>query len=213
MKRLSMEKCIQRQNIQLSRIFKLRDPLLSIIYIAPYDLSPELISYYHKVLELGEVSNYKNRLYFVNPENHSKFPSHFTTSKLLQFSPKAIKRIKLLIKNKVAYLVPGWPCNDDIKLADLLNIPIFSGNCQQNLVMSTKSASKRLFNSLEIPTSPGSYEIYDEKEFINSLALLIANNLSINVWVFKIDDEFHGRGIAYLKVKSIKALRDICKQQ
>ena len=62
--------------------------------------------------------------------------------------------------------------------------------------MSTKSAAKRLFNTLEIPTSPGSYEIYDEKEFINSLSMLIANNLQIEIWLFKIDDEFHGRGIA-----------------
>lgn len=60
------------------------------------------------------------------------------------------------------------------------------------MVLSTKSAARRLFNQLEIPTSPGTYEIYDEKEFVNSLALLIANNLNIDNWIFKIDDEFNG---------------------
>lgn len=43
------------------------------------------------------------------------------------YSPKVIKRIKKIIKNKEAYIVPGFISNDDIKLSDMLNVPILSG--------------------------------------------------------------------------------------
>lgn len=95
----------------------LRDPLLSIIYVAPFDLPSEIMNYFYKILELGEIANYKERLHFVWPENHHTFPSHYSTSRLLLLSPKCMNRIKALIKGKVAYVVPGYPSNDDIKLS------------------------------------------------------------------------------------------------
>jgi len=58
-----------------------------------------------------------------------------------------------------------------------------------------------------VPIPPGAFEIYDEKEFINTLAILIVNNLSVENWIFKMDDENLGRGLAYLDVNSIKYLR------
>ena len=42
---------------------------------------------------------------------------------------------------------------------------------------------------------------------------MIANNLYVNTWVFKIDDEFNGRGHAFLNIDTIKALNDMRKRQ
>jgi len=189
----------------------LRDPLTEIIYVCPFDLPAEIINYYHKVLDLGEIHNYKDRLHFVWPENHINFPSHFTTSRLLLYSPKAMKRIQSLIQGKNAFIVPGFPSNDDIKLAVQLKIAIFSGDPQKHFNTSNKSAAKRLFLSCEIPCPPGAYEIYDEKELINSLTILIANNININTWIFKIDDEFNGRGIAWFSVNGIGFFKEMRK--
>jgi len=36
MKRISMEKFLQRENAQLSRIFAVKDPNVDIIYVSPY---------------------------------------------------------------------------------------------------------------------------------------------------------------------------------
>ena len=41
------------------------------------------------------------------------------------------------------------------------------------------------------------------------LAKVIANNLYVNTWIFKIDDEFNGRGHAYLVIDNIKPLSDL----
>ena len=40
--------------------------------------------------------------------------------------------------------------------------------------------------------------MYDYGEFLNTFAVLIMKNSDIKTWVLKIDDEFGGRGIAYL---------------
>ena len=53
---------------------------------------------------------------------NDSFPSHFGLSLVLLYSPRIIKRIKRLIKNKYAYIIPGVPSNDDIKLSNTLNV-------------------------------------------------------------------------------------------
>jgi IQ domain-containing protein H len=141
------------------------------------------------------------------------FPSHFSTSRLLLYSPKSLKRLLRLVKNKISYIVPGYPSNDDIKLATYLQVPMMMGEPQKNLVMSMKSSAKRLFANHDIPAPPGAYEIYDEKEFVNSLTVLIANNLAIDNWIFKIDDEFSGRGIATFTVGDLKQIKSIRKSK
>ena len=40
----------ERQNVQLARIFRLRDPNLIIIFISSVDLSTELLTYYYRML-------------------------------------------------------------------------------------------------------------------------------------------------------------------
>ncbi|CAD8177263.1 unnamed protein product [Paramecium pentaurelia] len=209
-KRLSMDKFSQRQNTQITRIFNLQDPLVHIIYIAPYDLPSELIDYFYKILNLGDISDCKNRLYFVWPENHNIFNNHIGLSQLLYYSPRALKRIKSLIRGQSAYIVPGVCSNDDIKISDILNIPIFSGIPQLHQYYSTKSGCKVLFDELQLPQPPTIRNIYDEKELINSLSVLIIKNPNINTWIIKVDDEQQGRGIAWLEVqKMIKNLQPL----
>jgi len=45
-----------------------------------------------------------------------------------------------------------------------------------------------------------------------SLAKLIAANLYVTTWVCKIDDEFNGRGIAYVNLDHIKAMAPLRKR-
>lgn len=71
-------------------------------------MTSDVVGYYNKILEIGEIDNAAGRLNFVIPENVNKFPNHYSLSQILLYSPKAIKRIKQLIRgNKQAYIVPG----------------------------------------------------------------------------------------------------------
>lgn len=67
LKRLTSEKFPQRENCQITRVFRLRDPFLTIVYVSPIPLTEELISYYMKVLEISQVTDARTRLILVWP--------------------------------------------------------------------------------------------------------------------------------------------------
>ena len=46
-----------------------------------------------------------------------------------------------------------------------------------------------------------------------ALAKLIANNLDVNVWLFKIDNEFNGRGHASLNVEQVRTICELRKKK
>lgn len=123
-KRLSMEKFKQRENSQISRIFSVKDPKVDVIYVSPFTLTNEVYEYYKKILELGELEKPENRFHIVVPENYVKFKESMSLTQTLLYSPKAIKRVKSLISERQAYIVPGFSTAEDIKLSITLGIPI-----------------------------------------------------------------------------------------
>ncbi len=42
---------------------------------------------------------------------------------------------------------------------------------------------------------------------------MIANNLDVNVWIFKINDEFNGRGHASLDVEQVRTVVELRKKK
>lgn len=59
----------------------------------------------------------------------------------------------------------------------------------------------------------GAHDIYNTKDFYEQLTKLIASNLYINSWIFKIDDEFNGRGHASIDVFQIKTITELRKRR
>jgi hypothetical protein len=210
-KRMSMDKFLQRENAQISRIFASKDPDVDVIYVSPFQMTPDVLGYM-KILEIGDMDGAPNRVNFVVPENIEKFPNHFSLTQILLYSPKTLQRIKSMIKGKQAYIVPGNVSTDDIKLSIRLAIPIMSGEPQKQHLYSSKSGAKKVFQLADVPTAISSVDIYDEQEFLLSLAKLIANNLYVHTWLFKIDDEFNGRGHAYLNIDQVKPLANLRKK-
>lgn len=65
---------------------------------------------------------------------------------------------------------------------------------------SSKSGSKRIFETSKVPAPFGEYDIYNLQHLYESLAQLIVEHLDVQRWLFKIDDDFDGLGIAYCDV-------------
>jgi hypothetical protein len=79
--------------------------------------------------------------------------------------------------------------------------------------LESKSGSKRIFEGCGIPYPVSAMDIYDKKQFEIALTHLIAKNLDINVWIFKIDDEFGGRGHASLDVEQVRTVVELRKKK
>lgn len=68
--------------------------------------------------------NAAERVKFVCPENHHRFPAHFSLALKLYYSPKAMRRILQLIRGREAYIVPGHVGPEDLLLAVCMNLPL-----------------------------------------------------------------------------------------
>ena len=211
--RMTMEKFKQKENAQIARIFSVKDPNVDVIYISPFTLTNDVYKYYLKILELVEIENPEKRFNLVVPENYVKFPGHYSLSQTLLYSPKALKRIQSLIKGRQAYIVPGIVNDYDVKLSIALAVPILCGEPEKTNLYSTKSGAKRIFQQADVPTPIAAYDIYERSEFELSLARLVAHNLFVNTWIFKIDDETNGRGHASLNVETIKTIIELRKKK
>ena len=124
-----------------------------------------------------------------------------------------MKQIKKMIDGEQCYIVPGRVSDADINLSIQLSVPILTGDPQKTKVFSTKSGAKRIFQQADVPVPMGAHDLYSEKDFYEQLTKLIANQLYINTWIFKIDDEFGGRGHASLQVDGIKTVMELRKRK
>ena len=41
-------------------------------------MTPDVVGYYTKILEIGDIESGKKRVHFVVPENVERFPNHFS---------------------------------------------------------------------------------------------------------------------------------------
>ena len=99
---------------------------------------------------------------------------------------------------KVCYIVPGKVDEYDYKVSATLSIPIMCGGPDIINQLQTKSGAKDLFKELDIPVPIGKTHIKTEVEFFEELSKLVAQNLYIPGWLFKIDNEYSGRGHAWI---------------
>ncbi|XP_077988694.1 IQ domain-containing protein H-like [Glandiceps talaboti] len=199
-----------RQNLQMARICDISDPNVEVIYICPVQVNDETLQYYAKLMGLRSAVNSGNvedqtdvtpRYKIIVPEASNRFPSHsMCLSTLLKYSPKALQRIQNLIKGRDAYIVPGVMHKDDLSLADILDVPMLASEPDIAQLYSTKSGSKRVFASGKVEVPPSEYDVYSLPQLHECLAQLVTENLDVKRWLFKLDDEFDGRGIAYCDV-------------
>ncbi|KAG8470418.1 hypothetical protein KFE25_008839 [Diacronema lutheri] len=186
-----------RQNAQMARLCDVRDPDVEVIYVCPFPLNDDTVSYFVKVLEIGGAAQPARRFRVVVPENYHRFPAHFSLSTLLLYSPRAMRRIANFCRAKDAYIVPNVVGPDELRLSMRLGVPLFSAEPRVSAIYSSKSGSKRIFQAAQVNVPPGAHDLYDEDDLIGSLAHLVAHNLDVPKWVFKVDDEFGGRGNAH----------------
>ena len=196
----------------MNRLFGLKDPNVSIIYLAPIEINEEIVNFYTKMLEFGDIEEAASRFVIITPDSNKQLPGHISTTKAVLYSTRVLKRLKALVKFKQAYIIPSAVSKEEIELSLLLGVPVLSGDPYKSGLFSTKSGCRRIFTSSDVPIPPGAYDIYDEREFLTTLTRLISNNLHVNTWIFKIDNEFNGRGTAWLDVTQLKIVMEYRKK-
>eukprot|EP00736_Rhodelphis_marinus_P005987 Rmarinus@m.15797 len=194
-----------RQNTHLARLCELaKDPNTEIVYVAPFQLPDDIRQYFAKLLQVGDAQSDMGeigaRYRVVHPENFHRMPETLSLTQLLLYSPRCLKRIKHFIRGTEAYLVPGDVGQEEKRLCVELGIGMLAPDPSLAMVYGSKSGAKRIFAAADVNVPPGGYDVYDSDIFYAKLANSILHYLQVPRWIFKIDDEFNGRGHAYFDV-------------
>nr|XP_020474960.1 IQ domain-containing protein H isoform X2 [Monopterus albus] len=190
------------QNIQISRLCDVRDENVEVIYVCPRHLGEDILHYYTSLLRCdGATDGFGRRFIILTPEALDYFPTYnMCLSTLLKYSPRTLRRIRNLIQGKQAYIVGGMAHVDDLAVADELGVPILGPEPAIAQLYSTKSGGRRIFTAAEVDLPPGQGDIFSLNQLHETLAELMTQNIHVQRWLFKMDSEHGGRGIAYCDI-------------
>lgn len=115
-----------------------------------------MIKYYQRLFKIatGSDSVLKEKVYFIYPENAEKLGKlcELTTVNHLLCSPKALKRLKMLIKSIAStdfcFIVPSYPSIEYVNLSYELKVPIFSSSLTLSKLYSTKIGFRQIINEI-----------------------------------------------------------------
>ncbi|EFC42140.1 hypothetical protein NAEGRDRAFT_69956 [Naegleria gruberi] len=196
------------QNSQLFRILDLLDPNVEVVYVTSEPLDSDVLSYVCKLLEFGGVEEPMRRLKVITPESNDKYPDSTSLSSLVYYSQRTMRHLRTLVMGKTAYLVPGQLGKDDLRLAIKLQLPILGSDPVNSTIYGTKSGSKRIFAQAEVNMPFGIYDIYEEEDLISNLSRKLMEYPQYSRWIIKIDNEYGGRGLAFLDVNKLSSLKE-----
>jgi hypothetical protein len=144
------------------------------------------------------------------PESHEQYPKWLPLSACLLYSKEALCKLKAVLEGKKGVIIPGRRSQNSLAyeyyLSELLNCPIFS-----TLDCPTLSDAKRMWTKHNIPTA--AFRVLEPKSTIEAaimqLAELMLEHHTTKTWMFKINGEFNGRGIATFNTHSSKKLKQM----
>lgn len=127
----------------------------------------------------------------------------------LLFSYEALNKIRQLIKGKKAIIIPGKYSSPkyELLISEFLRTPLMTSlKPRRDLQFQ-----KEIFSAAHLSVLPfiSIRENTSIDEIIRNFAKLLLSHKEINKWVFKINGEFGGRGLATFCMKSSKVLKSI----
>ena len=212
------------ENLQLARIFDVRSPLVDLVYVCPFPLPPDIVTYYKRVLGVRSDGREaeedrrnleappEKRVHFVCPTDHPSYPASMSLARRIMCCTATIQRLKSLCTGRRAVIIPGRVGEADELLSGILGVPILGTSARLARAYGAKSGAKRVFARADVAIPVGAYDIHDEGGLFSSFAKLIARYPSVDSWVLKLDNMTAGSGHATVRVCDLEVLKGVRQQ-
>lgn len=195
------------QNRQLGRVCRAYDPLVTVLYVSAIPLHAEIPRYYYNFLRNCYITDAEERVKFLVPAHGINVrTAMYTTSKLLSLAFKTLSEIRGVIRGRRAVLIPGELTEDDITIADLLEIPILAPDLETAREFTGKVAARQLFKAAGVPVPQVSQPIPSYSAFYSQFARLIFSHLDTDVWVLKMDEPKQSKGLISVDLRKSKLI-------
>lgn len=76
----------------------------------------------------------------------------------------------------------------------MIGVPLFGSEPDISHLYSTKAGIRQLLSDTEVTIPPYKSDIVSQEQLLQGLASLVANNLLIQRWIFKMPEQIRGRG-------------------
>eukprot|EP00607_Mallomonas_marina_P001301 CAMPEP_0182434300 /NCGR_PEP_ID=MMETSP1167-20130531/68962_1 /TAXON_ID=2988 /ORGANISM="Mallomonas Sp, Strain CCMP3275" /LENGTH=934 /DNA_ID=CAMNT_0024624007 /DNA_START=118 /DNA_END=2922 /DNA_ORIENTATION=- len=212
--RLTMENMAAVENSHIGCLHQLEDPDVHIAYICPCYFGVPETNFHDKFLQALGVSTLPKRLRFIVPDMLRRVQSHMPLAEVLWYCSATLRKLRALVKQFSSAIIicnaVGWA---EKRISNFLRVPLFSPDTTVADTLTGPSFSKQAFLDAQVNIPLGAHDISVEEDFMLTLARLIASNIEVNRWIFKLNSDDHNDTLAYLDVQNIAMVRTIRGEQ
>lgn len=84
----------------------------------------------------------------MSPNIYSSISDKLPLTRILYYESKVLKKIKSIVQQDYAYIVPSFPSIDYVHICSFLGLPLYSNEPQKLLHLQSKSGTKYLIENL-----------------------------------------------------------------
>ncbi|NJL02512.1 MAG: carboxylate-amine ligase [Spirulinaceae cyanobacterium SM2_1_0] len=185
----------------LFSLIRLRSPFTRLIYVTSQPLCPSIVDYYLQLLPGIPFSHARDRLMLLSTYDLSLKP---LSQKILE-RPRLVERIRKALRTGKSYMVCFNSSPFERELSLRLGVPLLA--CPPDLLYwGTKSGSREIFASAEIPHPDGSRLMWTETELLQAAAEVWERQPDLQRLVIKLNEGFSGEGNALLDLRPLASV-------
>jgi hypothetical protein len=182
----------------LFSLIRLRNPHTRLIYLTAQPLSPIIIDYYLQLLPGIPFSHARSRLLLLTTYDASLKP---LTQKILD-RPRLVERIRQALRPNKTYMVCFNSTILEQQLSLNLGIPLLASS-PDLLYWGSKSGSREIFASCQIPHPDGSHLVHNLEDLISVMTQLWERQPHLKRIVIKLNEGFSGEGNAVVDLTNL----------
>ncbi|XP_076765658.1 IQ motif-containing protein H [Xylocopa sonorina] len=177
------------QNITILRICLVHNPRTEVVYILPVKPTEDLLMMYSDFIEsISPDEGVAKRITFIALSQADTFKNRpLNVSRILHCSEESLNEIKRKIANKPAYFLPNIVDECDMKLTDILKIPLLSPDMELQRQFLNASIMSETIDSLGLLQPPHKGHITNYETLCSSLSELMVLHTEVSVWMFKLN--------------------------